>query len=208
MTIRLLRQVKELLRNKLRFTRGWAGVLSMAIELGGLTWAFLCVPIMCMHRGARPKVSLRWQDLRLNARTQNDYKFRLCMRVLNENHAFLSSYTVKKVGVNSYTVQTLDLILLCTRCNLRMHFCIESKIYSHWTARGRVCRENWPNLLWTVCSIITQTQQIFLPTCWLCLSNGNQNISSTGYRLCVRMVNFMFLLVFGTLYFLSDPDNF
>ncbi len=28
-----------------------------------------------MHRGARPKVILRGQDLRLNARTQNDSKF-------------------------------------------------------------------------------------------------------------------------------------
>ncbi len=34
------------------------------IELGGLTWALLYVPIMCMHRGAHPKVSLRWQELR------------------------------------------------------------------------------------------------------------------------------------------------
>ncbi len=29
------------------------------------------VPNMCMHRGVRPKVSLRRQDLRLNTRTQN-----------------------------------------------------------------------------------------------------------------------------------------
>ncbi len=36
------------------------------IELGGLTWALLSVLIICMHRGARTKVSLRWQDLRLN----------------------------------------------------------------------------------------------------------------------------------------------
>ncbi len=35
--------------------------------------SFLSVPIMCMHIGARPKVSLlRRQDLRLNTRTQND----------------------------------------------------------------------------------------------------------------------------------------
>ncbi len=51
---------KELLRKKLA---GWAElelrILSMAhwsnIKLGGLTWA---LPIMCMLRGARPKVSL------------------------------------------------------------------------------------------------------------------------------------------------------
>ncbi len=36
------------------------------IELGGLTWALLSVPIMCMKRGARSKASLEWQDLRLN----------------------------------------------------------------------------------------------------------------------------------------------
>ncbi len=30
-----------------------------------------------MHRGVRPKVSLRWQDLRLHKRPQNDSKFRL-----------------------------------------------------------------------------------------------------------------------------------
>jgi hypothetical protein len=39
-------------------------VLSMAlnfsnIELGGLTWDLLYVPILRIHRGARPKVSLR-----------------------------------------------------------------------------------------------------------------------------------------------------
>jgi hypothetical protein len=32
---------------------------------------------MFMHRGARHKVSLRWQDLRLNRRKQNDQKFHL-----------------------------------------------------------------------------------------------------------------------------------
>ncbi len=52
------------------------GSYLLNIELGGLTWALFSVPIMCMHRGSRPKVSLRWQDLRLNTRTQNDQKFR------------------------------------------------------------------------------------------------------------------------------------
>jgi hypothetical protein len=32
----------------------------------------LYVPIMCMHRGARPKVNLRLPNLRLNTCTQND----------------------------------------------------------------------------------------------------------------------------------------
>jgi hypothetical protein len=91
-------------RNKLRFTWGWAEVLSMAqpycsnVEQVGLTWALLSVPIMCISgddsdgqriegelyifwpiafshlqkwnetakRGARPKDSLRWQELRSN----------------------------------------------------------------------------------------------------------------------------------------------
>ncbi len=35
-----------------------------------LTWALVSVLLLCMHRGARPKVSLRWRDLRLNTRTQ------------------------------------------------------------------------------------------------------------------------------------------
>ncbi len=45
-------------------------ILCSNIELGGLTRALLYVPIMWTHRVARPKVSLRWQDLRLNTRTQ------------------------------------------------------------------------------------------------------------------------------------------
>ncbi len=40
--------------------------------VGSLTWAHVSVPIMCLHRGARPKVRLRWPDLRLNTPTQND----------------------------------------------------------------------------------------------------------------------------------------
>ncbi len=47
------------------------------IELGGLTWGLLYFPAMCMHREARPQISLKWQDLRLNAHTQNDWKFRI-----------------------------------------------------------------------------------------------------------------------------------
>ncbi len=41
------------------------------IELGGITWGLLYVTFMCMQ-GALPKVSLRWQDLGLNSRAQND----------------------------------------------------------------------------------------------------------------------------------------
>jgi hypothetical protein len=80
--------LKELLRNKLRFTWGWAVILSMAHILWFKYWtgwpdlSFLSVPIMCMHRGARPKVSLRWRDLRINTPTQNDDKFRLKKELL------------------------------------------------------------------------------------------------------------------------------
>ncbi len=52
---------EELLRNKLRFTWGWAEVLSMAFSVKLLNW--MISSIMCMNRGARPKVSLRWQYL-------------------------------------------------------------------------------------------------------------------------------------------------
>ncbi len=66
---------KELLHNKRRFNWVRAVVLSMdhivQIWHGGLTWAPIYVPILCMQKGARPKVSLRWQDLRLNTCTQN-----------------------------------------------------------------------------------------------------------------------------------------
>ncbi len=63
----------------LRLSWGSAHVsyCSISTELSWLTWALLYVPIMCMHRWARPKVSPRWQDLRLNTRTQNDWKYRL-----------------------------------------------------------------------------------------------------------------------------------
>ncbi len=47
------------------------GSYCLNIELAGLTWALLSVPILCMHREGQPKVSLRWQDLRLKTRTQN-----------------------------------------------------------------------------------------------------------------------------------------
>jgi hypothetical protein len=72
------RNFKELLRNKLRFTWGWAVVLSRAHILlrkyrtGWPDLSFLFVPVMCMVRGARSKVSLGWQDLRINTATQND----------------------------------------------------------------------------------------------------------------------------------------
>jgi hypothetical protein len=47
---------KELLRNKLRFTWGSVHVsYCSSIELGGLTWALISVPIMLMHRGAPTK---------------------------------------------------------------------------------------------------------------------------------------------------------
>ncbi len=96
---------KELLRNKLRLTWGWAEVLSMA-HIGQILNRFLAWPelfslsllwislvtaneleeaflwpiafshLCCdtqtrisLHRGARPEVSLRWQDLRLNTCT-------------------------------------------------------------------------------------------------------------------------------------------
>ncbi len=63
---------KQFLRNKLRFTWGWAEVLSMAYVVQILNWlpdlsSSLC-PYYVYHRGARPKVSLRWQDLRLITR--------------------------------------------------------------------------------------------------------------------------------------------
>jgi hypothetical protein len=65
---------KELLRNKLRFPWDWAEVLSMAHIVQILNWVGwpALFSIMCTHRWARPKVSLRWQNLRLNTRTQND----------------------------------------------------------------------------------------------------------------------------------------
>ncbi len=53
---------KELLHNKLRYTCGWAEVCPWLILFKNWTWPFLSVPIMCMHRVARPKVSLRWKD--------------------------------------------------------------------------------------------------------------------------------------------------
>ncbi len=69
---------KEFLHNKLRFTWGWADVLSMAYIVQILIWMawpeFLSIcpfSLLCeynIHRGARPKVSLRWQDLRINKR--------------------------------------------------------------------------------------------------------------------------------------------
>ncbi len=68
---------KELLRNKLSYrvqlSRG--SVHGSYCSNIGLTWALLSVPIfLCMHRWARPKVSLRCQNLRLNISTHNDLK--------------------------------------------------------------------------------------------------------------------------------------
>jgi hypothetical protein len=76
---------KELLRNKRRFTWGWAEVLSMdhTVQIqhwtvwgGALFWpiafSHLCCDTqkrMILHKGARPKVSLG-----LNSVTQNDKK--------------------------------------------------------------------------------------------------------------------------------------
>ncbi len=42
------------------------------LNWGGLTWGLLYVPIMCMRRAARPKVSLRWQDLRMIKNSATD----------------------------------------------------------------------------------------------------------------------------------------
>ncbi len=74
------RNFKELLRNKLRFTWGGAEVLPMAPIFQILNWASW--PELFsrrMHRGARPTLSLGWHELRLNSRTQNDWKF--CLRM-------------------------------------------------------------------------------------------------------------------------------
>ncbi len=54
-------------RNKLRFTWGWAEVLSMASycpnrEQVGLTWALLSVPIMCIFRDGPQECGGRSKD--------------------------------------------------------------------------------------------------------------------------------------------------
>jgi hypothetical protein len=56
------------------------------IELGGLNWALLYVLIMWMHRGARPKVSLRWQDIRV--------KYTYTLHRMTENLASRREVTV------------------------------------------------------------------------------------------------------------------
>ncbi len=67
---------KELLRNKLRLNLqlSWGSAHgSYCVQILNWVawpWALLYVPILWTHRVARSKVSLRWQDLRLNTRTQ------------------------------------------------------------------------------------------------------------------------------------------
>ncbi len=71
---------KESLRNNLSFTWGWAEVLSIAHIVQILNWVawpeLFSLSLLCvMHRGARPQVSLRWQDPRSNSASANSIKY-------------------------------------------------------------------------------------------------------------------------------------
>ncbi len=75
--ILVLFQRLELQSNTLRFTCGWAKVLTMDHIVQILSWlawppVFSMSLLWCMNRGVRPKVSMRWQDLRLKTHNQND----------------------------------------------------------------------------------------------------------------------------------------
>ncbi len=48
---------------------------SRELELRFCPWALLYVRIMCMHKAARSKVRLRWQDLRFNISYTERLKF-------------------------------------------------------------------------------------------------------------------------------------
>ncbi len=75
--------ITKLLDKKLRLTWGWAEVLSLDPmlfkywtgwpDLGSSLYMSLFF-VYCMHKGARPKVSLKRQDLRLNTRTHRRTK--------------------------------------------------------------------------------------------------------------------------------------
>jgi hypothetical protein len=93
-------QTQVHLRLRWGFVRG---SFCLNIELGGLTWSLLSVPFKWMHRGTWPKVSLRWQDLRLKPSTQKLLKYSVSKLVVSHKEIVRFSELSRNLVIGKVT---------------------------------------------------------------------------------------------------------